>query len=124
MLQSRISVIFSPTGRRSFKRLPETKTDEYSNADTDERSGSHEERPGLSLENVPWFGNRVPNGYWDLRENRVRYLAWLGEQCGFVKLSDWYRLRRHHFQQNNGGGLLRNSYGSSVLTAMLDFRPD
>lgn len=124
MLQSKISVSLSPTGRRSFKRIPEDNSSESSKNNPDQQSATVEGRSGLSLAEMPWFGNRAPNGYWDLRENRLRYLDWLGEQCGFVKNSDWYRLRRHHFQQNNGGGLLRNSYGSSVLAVMRDYRPD
>jgi len=80
-------------------------------------------RPAISLREQPWLGSRVPNGYWDDRENRVAYITWLGEQCGFLKAEDWYSVRKHHFQRNHGGGLLRNEYGSSVLAAMMDYLP-
>ena len=71
----------------------------------------------------PWLTGRVPNGFWDTRENRVSYLNWLGLQCGFSKPHHWYELRKHHFELNSGGGLLRNAYGSSVQAAMRDFMP-
>lgn len=123
MLQSKISVFYSPTGRRQFTRVTQP-LETASNVNADSHPKLAGSNATLSLAEMRWFGNRVPNGYWDIRENRVLYRDWLGEQCGFVNPADWYRLRRHHFQQNNGGGLLRNVYGSSVLAAMVDYRPD
>jgi len=73
---------------------------------------------------MPWQQGRVPNGYWDVRENRLMYLTWLGSRYGFLCPTDWYDARKAHFQKNGGGGLLRNEYRSSVLRAMRDFRPD
>lgn len=78
----------------------------------------------IEVEDLPWLGRRVPNGYWDTRHNRLLYLNWLGRQCGFTKPEDWYGLRKHHFQQHGGGGLFRNEYQSSVLKAMRDFLPN
>lgn len=71
----------------------------------------------------PWLNGRVPNGFWDIRENRLSYLNWLGQKCQFIKPDHWYQLRKHHFELNSGGGLLRNAYGSSVQAAMRDFMP-
>jgi hypothetical protein len=73
---------------------------------------------------TPWLNGRVSNGYWNTRENRIRYLRWLGEQCGYRKPEDWYALRKHNFQKNYGGGLLRNAYGSSVQMAVRDLMPN
>ena len=78
----------------------------------------------IEVDELPWLGRRVPNGYWDTRHNRLLYLNWLGRQCGFTKPEDWYGLRKHHFQQHGGGGLFRNEYQSSVLKAMRDFLPN
>ena len=39
-----------------------------------------------------WRFGQVPNGFWQTRANRCRYLDWLGEQLGFTTLEDWYRL--------------------------------
>ena len=80
-------------------------------------------RSTLPKDEAPWLNRRVPNGYWDTRENRLRYLRWLGNRCGFEDAEDWYALRKHHFQRNGGGGLLRNEYHSSVQNAMADFLP-
>ncbi len=41
-----------------------------------------------------WLYGPVPSGFWDLAENRQRYVEWLGEQLGFTKLEDWYRIVR------------------------------
>ena len=73
---------------------------------------------------TPWMNGRVPNGFWDIRENRRCYLTWLGQQCGFTRVEDWYALRKHHFQKHYGGGLLRNAYGSSVQAAVRDLIPN
>lgn len=84
--------------------------------------------PHLSFDehvhSTPWLDGRVPNGYWDIRENRIGYLCWLGHQYGFHVPTDWYAARKLHFEKNCGGGLLRNYYRSSVLRAMLDFFPN
>lgn len=79
---------------------------------------------GLPRHETPWLHGRVPNGFWDERENRVCYLKWLGQQFGFLRPEDWYQTRKHHFQKTGGGGLLRNEYRSSVLRAMQDYLPD
>ena len=67
---------------------------------------------------------RVPNGYWDTRENRVRYLNWLGARFGFEEPEDWYRVRFSHFRDNFGRGLISNCYQDSILNALLDLQPD
>lgn len=74
--------------------------------------------------NCPWIHGRVVNGYWDIREHRLQYLAWLGKRYGFQTPADWYAARKSHFQKNGGGGLLRNVYQSSVLKAMTDYLPN
>lgn len=78
----------------------------------------------LEFTNHPWIDGRVPNGFWDLRENRVRYMDWLAECCGFRQLEDWYQVRKHHFKQNRGGGLLCTQYQDSVLSALADYAPE
>ena len=79
---------------------------------------------GFCSDELPWLQGRVPNGYWDVRENRVRYLNWLAQRSGFHAPSDWYGARKSDFQKNGGGGLLRNEYRSSVLVAMHDYLPN
>jgi hypothetical protein len=50
-----------------------------------------------------WLYGPVPPGFWELAENRQRYVQWLGEQLGFTTLEDWYRITRRHFQCHRGG---------------------
>ena len=70
-----------------------------------------------------WTEGRVPHGYWDTRENRVAYMRWLGARLGFVKPDDWFSVSRRHFQQNNGGGLLKGKHNDSPRAAVTDFMP-
>ena len=70
-----------------------------------------------------WLYGRVPNGYWDKRVHRSNYMDWLGQQCGFAKVDDWYQLGRKHFRQNHGIGLFGNVYAFSVLNALNDYMP-
>jgi len=72
----------------------------------------------------PWLYGRVPNGYWDLRENRVDYMLWLGSTLGYTKPADWYRVGKKDFQKHYGGGLLNSQYRDSIADAVRDFRPD
>lgn len=60
-----------------------------------------------------WMFARVPLGYWKSRDNRRRYLKWLGRQLGFRKPTDWYRVRKEDFTRNYGGGLVA-SYRSYI----------
>jgi hypothetical protein len=72
----------------------------------------------------PWISGRVRNGYWNVREHRVRYFDWLAGRCGFHEPVDWYELRRFHFSRTGGAGLLYNFYKCSVRTAVADYLPD
>ena len=62
---------------------------------------------------MQWLFSRVPYQFWDQPENRRRYMHWIGRQLGFRKPADWRAIRRHHFQQNSGAGLIAR-YGSYV----------
>ena len=70
-----------------------------------------------------WLSGRVPDGYWDSRENRVFYMDWLGQHLGFVSQDDWYRVCNTDFIRNQGGSMLWRIYGSSVFVAMQDYQP-
>jgi len=72
----------------------------------------------------PWIDGRVPNGFWDVKENRINYMNWLGQRCGFRMLEDWYQVRKSHFKLNRGGGLLCTQYDDSVLAALRDYAPN
>jgi hypothetical protein len=58
-----------------------------------------------------WKFTRVPPGFWDRPENRLRYVEWLGKQLGCHRVEDWYQVRREDFVGHFGGTLL-NVYRS------------
>ena len=53
-----------------------------------------------------WRFHCVPGGFWRKAENRRRYMQWLGKQLNFRRAEDWLRVRRRHFTDHCGGGLL------------------
>jgi hypothetical protein len=53
-----------------------------------------------------WMFARVPVGFWNSLENRTRYMRWLERKLKFKRPKDWYKVRRHDFLANYGGGLL------------------
>lgn len=66
-----------------------------------------------------WLFQRVPKGFWQDHGNRMRYLAWLGQELGFKKPEDWYQVKYDHFNQFRGRGLLHayNDSPFSIMTA-------
>ena len=54
-----------------------------------------------------WLFPRPPRRFWADRQNRRRYLDWLGEQLGFAHPDDWQRLRAVDINTHRGQGLLK-----------------
>ncbi len=69
-----------------------------------------------------WMFRRVPLGFWKRRENRRRYMDWLGKHLGYKTPEDWYQIRRSDFLQNYGGGLLASL--SSYKDLLEEHLPD
>lgn len=74
--------------------------------------------------NCRWLDGRVPDGFWDQRENRTKYMDWLAERCGFTSVADWYGVSGRDFRKNCGRGLLYTRFRDSVYQAVCDYRPD
>ncbi len=91
--------------------------------DTVSRAEGSERTEGLTR-GRQWMLGRVPDGHWDRRCHRVAYMRWLGQRLGYSSPGDWYGLKRRHFRQNFGGGLLHLAYGDSPLKALRDFMPE
>ncbi len=68
-----------------------------------------------------WKFAAAPKGFWDVPENRRRYLRWLGRELGFRKPRDWYRIRHQDISARRGGALLLRY--SSYLDLMCEFLP-
>lgn len=70
-----------------------------------------------------WLFPRVPTGFCDQRQNRLRYRDWLAIRLGYKKTENWYQLKQETLQSNHGGGLLTYFHDSPQQLAH-DFFPD
>ena len=68
-----------------------------------------------------WKFRNVPAGFWDVAENRHRYLRWLGRELGFRRPEDWYRIRTEDFVCRHGNALLKRY--PSLCDLMREFLP-
>ncbi|MCP4659821.1 MAG: hypothetical protein GY856_30835 [bacterium] len=87
----------------------------------------HESVIAMVQDYVPWYDwkewlfPRVPSGFWEDAQNRLRYLKWLGGQLGFKTLEDWYRIRIRDFLDNRGGALVTRTKGGMISLIMSHF---
>ena len=63
-------------------------------------------------------------GYWNDKENHVKYANWLGETLGYKKRDDWYKINQKVIYDNCGCGLLTNKYRDSPLLFLKSVFPD
>ncbi len=72
-----------------------------------------------------WLFQRVPDGFWETRENRLRYVVWLEDRLGIGDPSGWLALTPADLRQHRGGELLARYRGSiEALVRDLVLRPD
>jgi len=69
-----------------------------------------------------WKFSKAPNGFWQQRKNRKRYMLWLGQELGFKEISDWYSVTAEDFNCNYGKYCL-DLYGGSPVAALKDCFP-
>lgn len=69
-----------------------------------------------------WLFTKVPNGFWDVRENRIRYMTWLGQQLHYHTFEDWLRLRHEDIEAYCGRRLL--SLFDSIVDILCDVFPE
>jgi hypothetical protein len=72
---------------------------------------------------IPWLFTAVPNGFWQTRQNQVRYLEWFCERMHITKTEDWYRIRAADFYNHKGAGFLDCWEGSVMKLALAQY-PD
>ena len=65
-----------------------------------------------------WLFGTAPMGFWKRKENRHRYMRWLGARLGYRRPEDWYAARGKDFRSNFGGYCLTFYHGSPALAAM------
>lgn len=74
---------------------------------------------------LEWKLRCTPHSFWKEKENRIKYLGWLGRKVGFVRYPSWHKLTRQHFVKNGGEWLFMQYYRNSVEAAVkeyVDFR--
>lgn len=64
------------------------------------------------------FKFTTPEGHWKSPQNRRAYMDWLGKEFGYTKMEDWYKISARMIQNNNGGSLLAEYYGSPSKCVM------
>jgi hypothetical protein len=72
----------------------------------------------------PWLFGRIHYGFWTNVENQRIYIRWLGEQLGYKKTEDWYRVKHSDFKKNGGAGLLVTYYNDSPFLMLSTLLPD
>ena len=63
-----------------------------------------------------------PEGFWEHRFNRLRFLRWLGQELGYRRPVDWYQLSNRQIIERGGHGLVKR-VRFSLLAVMQDYRP-
>lgn len=77
----------------------------------------------LKLIDPVWLFPPVSPGFWRQRQNRRNYMLWLGQQLGFRRLSDWYRLTYHDMLTHRGGNLASVYWHGSPIHAVQECFP-
>jgi very-short-patch-repair endonuclease len=72
---------------------------------------------------LPWLFSQTTQGYWKTLENRISAVKWLGEQCGFKKVDDWYGICREDIRHNSLGGLAVHYYNDSISHMIIECNP-
>jgi len=50
----------------------------------------------------PWKFVQAPHGWWDVPENRIRFLKDLETTLGITKLEDWYKVTPAQIREHRG----------------------
>jgi hypothetical protein len=71
-----------------------------------------------------WRFRSVPQGFWHDRENRQRYIKWLGQELNYKNQEDWYQITGNVIDNKHGGRLLQGFYNGSVILFLRDNFPE
>jgi hypothetical protein len=61
---------------------------------------------------------KVPDKFWDNKENHKKYLIWLAQELGIKSTEDWYKVTSKDFTERGGAGLLYLHYNGSAIQAL------
>ncbi len=88
------------------------------------RTGYEGSAVGLITALVPrrqwhvWKFTVVPKGFWDLKQNRIDYLKWLGKELGYKSQEDWYQVCDSRINQNLGRGATKRKSLIELLSEL------
>ena len=71
-----------------------------------------------------WLFAESPQKFWRKKENRLRYLRWLGQRLGYHSAEDWYAVTQARFSENKGRGLLATYFNDSPQEAVRELFPE
>ena len=63
---------------------------------------------------LPWKFNSVPNGYWEDRNNVIKYMNWLSNELHVNKYEDWYNVKYEDIVNNHGISILSQFQNSHI----------
>eukprot|EP01128_Nolandella_sp_AFSM9_P008126 TRINITY_DN4682_c0_g1_i1.p1 TRINITY_DN4682_c0_g1~~TRINITY_DN4682_c0_g1_i1.p1 ORF type:complete len:585 (-),score=94.63 TRINITY_DN4682_c0_g1_i1:175-1866(-) len=55
---------------------------------------------------LEWKFAKTPKGFWEAKENQVRYMDWLYKELSLSSLEDWYNVKLKDFISHHGRALL------------------
>ena len=71
----------------------------------------------------PWLFERVTDGYWDVKDNRQQYFAWLSNELDIRTLDDWYKVTIEQVHAKGGQRTLVSLAFSLFCCRFLLFSP-
>lgn len=67
-----------------------------------------------------WLFEKTTGHFYDNKENKIRYLTWLGERLGYKNYEDWYGIKYEDIL-NNYGSAFAKKYKSVHVLIMENF---
>ena len=67
---------------------------------------------------LPWKFDKPPKGYWDSKENKRLFFAWLGKQLGYKTMADWFGLSLEDICSHGGTRLMGDYFDNSPYKAL------
>ncbi len=73
---------------------------------------------------LPWKFQTAPDGFWNEKKNRLRFLVWLQNELGVKNPEDWYAISRETISKNGGRSLGHIPIESLASELFPDFQFD
>jgi len=73
---------------------------------------------------LPWKFERKPDGFWDIKENRIKYMKWLEEKLEIKNDDDWYTYNTNDIRDNFGSSFLELNHLGSYVSIVKEYKPN